>query len=76
MLIHHVARKYEKKLMSLPYVTSVDIEQKQGKGVIKVYVMQKIASSALHPEEIIPKVLDGFETEVEGISLMSERSLY
>jgi hypothetical protein len=76
MNIKYVARKYEKQLMSLPYVTGIDIEKKEGKGVIKVFVMQKIALSALQPEEIVPKSLDGYTTDVEGISLTMARSVY
>lgn len=65
MSIESVRRKYEEQLMQFPNVTGVGISHKGGKEVIKVLVTQKIPESALEPQEVIPKMLEGYETDVE-----------
>lgn len=68
--IEDVKMKYEEQLMCLPNVIGVGIGEKAGKPVIKVFVAQKVLESALHPHEIVPKSLDGYETDVEGIGVV------
>lgn len=63
--IEHVRMKYETQLMGLPNVTGVGIGEKAGKAVIKVFVVRKVAADALRAGEIIPKRLEGYETDVE-----------
>ncbi len=65
MSIEAVRKKYEERLMQLPNVTIVAIGEKAGKDVIKVYVTHKVPESELRPQDIIPKKLDGYETDVE-----------
>jgi len=65
MSIETVRKKYEERLMRLPNVTIVGIGKKGAKDVIKVYVTHKVPQSALGPREVVPKTLDGYETDVE-----------
>jgi len=65
MAIESVKKKYEEQLMRLPNVTIVATGKKADKDVIKVFVTHKVPESELQPEEIIPKTLDGYETDVE-----------
>ena len=67
MNIQTVKMKYERQLMQLPNVTGVAIGQKGGKEVIKVFVREKVSESALLRQEIIPKMLEGYEVDVEEI---------
>jgi hypothetical protein len=69
-----VGRKYEEKLMQLPNVTGVGIGEKSGKEVIKVFVTHKVPESLLHPREIIPKKLEGYETDVEEIGMVTAQN--
>lgn len=65
MGIEAAMRKHEKRLMRLPNVTGVGIGEKEGKQVILVFVTHKVPESDLRPRDRVPKVLDGFETDVE-----------
>lgn len=65
MNIESVMKKYEAQLMRLPNVTGVGIGEKKGKEVIIVFVKRKVSEAALQPSEIIPKTLEGYETNVE-----------
>lgn len=65
MTIEKVMRKYEKHLMKLPNVTGVGIGEKEGKEVIIVFVKKKLPESVLQPQDIIPKSLEGYETDVQ-----------
>ena len=67
MDIANVRQKYENDLLGLPNVNGVAIGDKAGKPVIKVFVTHKVPESSLQPQEIVPKTLDGFETDVEEI---------
>ncbi len=70
MDIGPVKLKYEEQLMQLPNVTGIGIGEKAGKMVIKVFVTQKVPASALQPQEIVPKMLEEFETDVEEIGVV------
>jgi len=70
MSIEPVKRKHEEQLMRLPNVTGVGIGEKAGKEIIKVFVTQKVPLSALQPQEVIPKMLEGYETDVEEIGVV------
>ena len=65
MSIESVMRKYEAQLIRLPNVTGVGIGEKKGKEVIIVFVRRKVSEAVLQPSEIIPKALEGYETNVE-----------
>ncbi len=67
MSIEAVKEKHKEQLMWLPNVTGVGIGKKAGKAVIKVFVTHKVPKSDLRPQEIVPKSLEGYETEVEEI---------
>ena len=74
MNIEAVQRKYEAKLMQLPNVTGLGIGEKAGKQVIKVFVTRKVPESLLRPEEIVPKNLEEWETDVDEIGVVSTQS--
>ena len=71
MDIESVKKKYEEQLMRLPNVTGVGIGEKAGKKVIHVYVTSKVPVTALQPDDVIPKALDGWEVVVEEIGTVS-----
>jgi hypothetical protein len=71
--LKQIKEKYETKLLALPYVVGVGIGIKQRKGqstkrfCLKVYVRKKSLKNSLREEEIVPKKLEGIETDVEEI---------
>jgi hypothetical protein len=71
MNIKKVKRKYEDQLMGLPNVTGIGIGERAGKEVLKVFVTQKVPESELKPNEIIPKVLGGYEVDVDEIGFVT-----
>ena len=71
MNIQSVLQKYENKVMQLPNVTGIGIGEKGDKEVIKVFVTYKVPESTLRKNEIIPKGLDGYETDVEEIGIVT-----
>ncbi len=73
MRIEKVKDKYEQQLMQLPNVTGVGIGEKDGKPVIKVFVTRKVAESSLRPHEVIPKQLEGHQTDVEEIGVVTSQ---
>ena len=74
MSIETVKTKCEEHLLRLPNVTGVGLGEKGGKTVIKVFVTHKIPKSALQPQEVVPKVLEGYETDVEEIGVVTAQS--
>ena len=68
-------RKHEEQVMQLPNVTGIGIGKKGRKNVIKVFVTHKVPESALESHEIIPKVLEGYETDVEEIGVVTAQEL-
>jgi hypothetical protein len=75
MSVEAVKMKYEERLMRLSNVTGVGIGQKAGKAVIKVFVTHKVPESALRPQDIIPKTLEGYQTDVEEIGVVTAQAL-
>ncbi len=71
MSIETVKGNYEDQLMRLPNVTGVGIGEKKGKKVIKVFVTRKILEDSLQPQEVVPRTLDGYETDVEEIGVVN-----
>lgn len=67
MNICQVKNRYEGQLLQMPNVMGIGIGEREGKEIIKVFVIQKIPESALRPQEIIPKILEGYATDVEEI---------
>jgi len=74
MSIEAVKEKNEERLMGLPNVTGVGIGEKAGKPVIKVFVTHKVPESALQPQEVVPKALEGWETDVEEIGVVTAQT--
>lgn len=74
MSIDAVKMKHEEHLMRLPNVTGVGIGEKAGKPVIKVFVTHKLPESALQPDQIIPKSLGGYESDVEEIGVIEAQT--
>lgn len=64
MDIKTVLKQHEEKLLQFPNVTGVGIGEQLGMQVIIVFVTRKVPESKLRPQEIIPKTLNGFETDV------------
>ncbi len=75
MKIGSAMKKHEEQVMRLPNVTGTGIGKKAGKNVIKVFVTQKLPESALQPDEIIPKTLEGYQTDVEEIGVVTAQAL-
>jgi len=72
--IERVRIKFEEQLMQLPNVTGVSIGEKAGKEVIKVFVTCKVPEHALLPQEVVPKMLEGYKTEVEEIGTLTAQT--
>jgi hypothetical protein len=67
MNIGEVMEMHRDNLMSLTNVIGVGIGEKDGTPAIKVFVTKKMPEIALLPQDIIPKVLDGYEIDVDEI---------
>ena len=75
MKIIDVQKKHEDLVLQLPNVTGMGIGLKADKQVIKVFVTKKLPEHLLQPDEIIPKTLDGYQTDVEEIGIVTTQSL-
>lgn len=64
MNIEDIYKKYESALMRMKNVTGVGVGEKNGKEVIIVFVREKVPESDLQRSDVIPKKLDGVETDV------------
>jgi len=62
--IETVLERYAPRLMELPNVWGVDIGGKEGRRVMRVHVEAKVPENQLRPGEVVPKALDGVETDV------------
>jgi len=71
MTIEAAKMKHEEKLMRLPNVTGVGIGEKEGRAVIVVFVTRKVPASTLQPQEVIPKKLEEYETDVREIGYVT-----
>lgn len=71
MDIETLKQKYEEQLLRLPNVAGVGIGERAGKKVIKVFVTHKVPESSLQPQEVVPKSLEGGETDVEEIGIVT-----
>jgi len=74
MSIESVKQKHEERLMQLANVTGVGIGERQGHKVIKVFVTRKMLENAMRPNEVVPKSLEGWETDVEEIGTISAQN--
>lgn len=64
-------KHYEDVLMRLPNVTGVGLGERAERPVIVVFVTQKVAESALRPEDVVPKALGGYQTDVEEVGAIT-----
>jgi hypothetical protein len=64
MNIETALREHDSALRRLPNVTGVGIGEKNGKAVILVFVTQKLPESKLAPVAVIPRAIEGYETDV------------
>lgn len=70
MTIKEAKAKHEQTLLKLSNVTGVALGQKEqagkevGRIAIVVFVTDKIPESRLSPQDIVPKNLEGYETDV------------
>ncbi len=78
MDIVSIKEKHEDQLLRLPNVVGVAIGKKvvngqvvPGKEVIKVFVTRKVPESQLKTDQVIPKTLEGYETDVEEIGIIT-----
>ena len=67
MDIEAVLRKHEDALLAYPNVNAVGVGERAGHPVIKVMVIEKVPESSLRADQILPKELDGWQLDVEGI---------
>ncbi len=74
MSIESVKQKHEERLMQLPNVTGVGIGERQGDKVIKVFVTRKVPENAMRRSEVVPKTLEGWQTDVEEIGTISAQA--
>jgi hypothetical protein len=69
--IEDARRKHEAELMTLPNVVAVGTGERGGKKVVKVFVTHRVQESDLQPGEVVPKMLDGYPTDVEEIGVVT-----
>ena len=73
MNIQRVKEQYEEKLLLNPNVIGVGIGLKIINGIpterkcIKIYVQKKVSKSKLQKNELIPRKLNGIETDIEEV---------
>ena len=75
MKIIDVQKKHEDAVLQLPNVTGIGIGLKNDKQVIKVFVSKKLPEHLLQSHEIIPKALDGYQTDVEEIGIVTTQAI-
>lgn len=72
--IENIRQKYEDQLMELPNVNGIGIGEKEGQKVIKVFVTQKVSESDLQPQQVVPKFLEKYKTDVEEIGSVTAQT--
>ncbi len=55
---------YRPYLLHLPYVSEVRVGERKGRPIIQVLVYRHVPPAALADSDLIPNMLDGYETEV------------
>lgn len=64
-------RTHEEQILRLANVTGIGVGEKNGRPVIKIFVSRKLPEGDLGPEQIVPKALDGYATDVEEIGIVT-----
>lgn len=73
MNIENTIGKYEDELLNLPNVIGVGVGEKEGEPTIIIFVTHKVPESSLQPDEIVPKKLGNFATDVEEIGVVTSQ---
>jgi len=63
--VEAILRRHEDELMDLPNVVAVGIGEAHGKTVIKVFVEKKVPKTELHPSDVIPAEIEGYDVDVD-----------
>ena len=71
MDIKAAMREHEDRIMRLPNVTGIGIGEKGGRPAIKVFVSRKLNEAELSKDQIVPRTLEGFPTDVEEIGVVT-----
>jgi len=74
MTIEDAVRQAEPELMKKPNVVGVGQGQRGGKPVITVLVTRKRPEAELPKEDLVPKTVRGFPTDVVEIGVVSAQS--
>ena len=74
MTIEDAVRHAESELMKKPNVVGVGQGQRGGRPVIKVLVTRKRPEAELGREDLVPKTVRGFPTDVVEIGVVSAQS--
>lgn len=64
MSIEEVLRRHEAELLGKANVTSAGIGEADGERVIIAFVREKLPESRLQPDDVIPRVLEGYRVDV------------
>lgn len=72
--IEAVKQHNEEQLLRLPNVIGVGIGEKSGKQVIKVFVTHKVPLSELQPQDVIPTLLEDYDTDIEALGVIEALS--
>lgn len=62
--IEEVFRAEEPRLLALPHVVAVGLGEVDSEEAIVVFVDEKVPEAELRPEEVIPKTVGGYRTDV------------
>lgn len=68
MDIEDVRQRNTSMLMRLPNVVGVFTGEKAGSPAIVVMVTHKVPETSLQPQEIVPKTIDGYSTDVMEVA--------
>jgi hypothetical protein len=71
--INSIVQRFRNQLMNLPHVQGVGIGEKGGREVIKVFVDRKLPESQLQKEDVVPRNIEGVETDVEEIGVVTSQ---
>ncbi len=63
-----VANLYKPFLLRKPYVSDIGIGEKKGRPVIRVFICRELPDHLRQECDLIPQMLDGYETEVVLLS--------
>lgn len=74
MKIEDAVRQAEPELRKRPNVVGIGQGERGGRPVIKVLVTRKLPEAELRKEDVIPKTIAGFPTDVVEVGVVSAQS--